>query len=377
MKFRTDNVHLKKAQTSGEYSKTTPIYQTSAFAFKDIDDMEQYFNGDKSYLYTRMGNPNTDELGQAVAALEGAEAGVASSSGLSAILAGFLSVAKPGDHVIVAEDLYGGTFQLINDEIQGLGIRVTFMDMTNVKDVEAAITADTVMIYTESITNPLLRVEDLEGISALAKAHDLKLMVDNTFATPYLIRPLENGADLVVHSATKYIGGHSDVTAGVIVGGEALISEARKKIVTLGSNLGPFDSWLAVRGLKTLSLRMRAQCENAQKLSDALRQTQGIKKVYYPEHASDSGNGAVVTIDLEDGLDVNAFTRALDWVKVVPTLAGVETTVSYPEGTSHRALTPEMRTRLGVTPQMIRISVGIEDPDDIVGVFVNAVAAIR
>lgn len=377
MKFRTDNVHVNKAQTAGERSKTTPIYQTSAFTFKDIDDMEQYFSGDKSYLYSRMGNPNTDELGQAVAALEGAEAGVASSSGLSAILAGFLTVAKPGDHVIVAEDLYGGTFQLINEEIQGLGIRVTFMDMTDVKAVEAAITEQTVMIYTESITNPLLRVEDLQSVSALAKAHRLKLMVDNTFATPYLIRPLENGADLVVHSATKYIGGHSDVTAGVIAGHASLISEARKKIVTLGSNLGPFDSWLAVRGLKTLSLRMRAQCDNAQNLSQVLKDTAGIERVYYPEQASNGGNGAVVTIVLEDGIDVNAFTRALDWVKVVPTLAGVETTVSYPEGTSHRALTPEMRKRLGVTPQMIRISVGIEDPEDIAEVFVQALAAVR
>ncbi|AOM84121.1 trans-sulfuration enzyme family protein [Salisediminibacterium beveridgei] len=377
MKFNTKNVHMKSHQLKTDKSKATPIYQTSAFAFTDLDDMETYFNGEKNYLYTRMGNPNTDELGQAVADMENAEAGVASASGLSAILAGFLAVAKPGDHVIVAEDLYGGTFQLIDEEIRGLGIAIDFIDMTNLKAVEDAVTEKTVLIYTESITNPLLRVEDLKALVTLSEKHDLKLMVDNTFATPYLIRPLEEGADLVVHSATKYIGGHSDVTAGVLCGGSELVQQARKKITTLGSNLGPFDGWLAVRGLKTLSLRMRAQCDNAQMLADALALTPGVKRVFYPQGASDAGNGAIVTIDLEDDIDLNALTRGLSWIKVVPTLAGVETTVSYPKGTSHRALTETMRQKLGVTAQMIRISVGIEDGTDIIEAFSEAVKQAR
>lgn len=377
MKFNTKNVHMKSHQLKTDKSKATPIYQTSAFAFTDLDDMEQYFNGEKNYLYTRMGNPNTDELGQAVADMENAEAGVASASGLSAILAGFLAVAKPGDHVIVAEDLYGGTFQLIDEEIRGLGIAIDFIDMTNLNAVKEAINGKTVLIYTESITNPLLRVENLKALESLAEKHKLKLMVDNTFATPYLIRPLEMGADLVVHSATKYIGGHSDVTAGVLCGDSELVQKAKKKITTLGSNLGPFDGWLAVRGLKTLSLRMRAQCDNAQMLADALALAPGVKQVFYPQGASDSGNGAIVTIDLEGDVDLNAFTRGLSWIKVVPTLAGVETTVSYPKGTSHRALTEEMRDKLGVTPTMIRISVGIEDGSDIVEAFTEALKQAR
>lgn len=377
MNFRTKNVHMKSHQLKTDKSKATPIYQTSAFAFTDLDDMEQYFNGKKNYLYTRMGNPNTDELGQAVADLESAEKGVASASGLSAILAGFLAVAKPGDHVIVAEDLYGGTYQLIDEEIRGLGIDISFMDMTDLQAVEEAISQKTVLLYTESITNPLLRVEDLQALTKLAQMHQLKLMVDNTFATPYLIRPLEEGADLVVHSATKYIGGHSDVTAGVLCGGSELIQKAKKKITTFGSNLGPFDGWLAVRGLKTLSLRMKAQCDNAQALADALALAPGVKRVFYPQGASTYGNGAIVTIDLNDDVDLNAFTRALSWIKVVPTLAGVETTVSYPTGTSHRALTEDMRKKLGVTPQMIRISVGIEDDRDIIEAFTKALEQAR
>ncbi|GEL09180.1 trans-sulfuration enzyme family protein [Salisediminibacterium halotolerans] len=372
MKFNTRNVHFAAQIQAEEKSKSTPIYQTSAFAFQDLEEMETYFSGDKSYLYTRMGHPNTDELGRGVAQLENAEAGAASASGLSAILAGVLTAASHGDRVVATEDIYGGTYQLFENELQEFGIKVEFIDFSDHEAVKKALSEQTALLYTESLTNPLLRTEDLEAVAKLAREADAKLMVDNTFATPYLLQPHDHGADLVVHSATKYIGGHSDVTAGVLTGNAEDIRKARAKISTLGSNLGPFDAWIASRGLKTLSLRMDKQCSNAARLAETLRAHPAVKRTFYPEYVSPRGNGAIVTIDLYDHIDLNLFSKALSWVKVIPTLAGVETTISYPKGTSHRALSQEVRDRLGVTDTMIRVSVGIEDADDIADVFTKA-----
>ncbi|SDZ50261.1 cystathionine gamma-synthase [Evansella caseinilytica] len=372
MQFETKNVHFPQKIETSETSKTKPIYQTSAFAFQDLDEMEGFYNGNKAYLYTRAGNPNTDDLGKGVADLEGAEMGVASSSGISAILAGVLAVAKAGDHIVATEDLYGGTYQLFAKELPELGIAVSFVDFTDQEKIEQVIHDKTVLLYSESITNPLLRVENIEVLVQLAKKHRLKTMIDNTFATPYFVRPHESGVDLVVHSATKYIGGHSDLSAGVLTGSGALIKKAKTKIVNLGSNLGPFDGWLACRGLKTLSLRMERQSANAEYLAKALANHEKIKKVYYPTNASERGNGAIVTIELAEHADVRQFFRQLRWIKVVPTLAGVETSVTHPVGTSHRPVPEETRQRLGVTYSMVRISVGIEAKDDIVQAFEEA-----
>lgn len=374
MKFETKNVHFQDKLEAGEMSKAKPIYQTSAFSFKDLDDMENFFQGKKSYLYTRVGNPNTDDLGKGVADLEGAEMGAASSSGISAILAAVLAVAKAGDHIVATEDLYGGTYQLMARELQDFGIDVSFVDFSSRGTVEAAIQDNTVLLYSESVTNPTLRVENLKQIVEIAKKHDLKTIIDNTFATPYLVRPHENGVDLVVHSATKYVGGHSDLSAGIVTGNKGLMKKVRGKIANLGSNLGPFDGWLGCRGLKTLSLRMERQCSNAQFLADSLAKHSNIKKVYYPEYVSERGNGAIVTIELEDHVDVHGFFRQLGWVKVVPTLAGVETSVTHPVGTSHRPVPEELRKKLGVTFAMVRISVGIEDKEDILAEFEKALS---
>ncbi|WP_184663104.1 trans-sulfuration enzyme family protein [Texcoconibacillus texcoconensis] len=375
--FQTKNVHFQEKVSADELSKTKPIYQTSAFAFDDLDDMESYFQGEKSYLYTRNGNPNTDDLGKGVADLEGAPAGVATSSGISSILAGVLSVAKSGDHVIATEDLYGGTYQLMANELPNFGIDVSFVNFADEHAVREAIKDETVLLYSESITNPLLRVEDLARVRKIAQEFGLKTMIDNTFATPYLIRPFDEGIDLVVHSATKYIGGHSDISAGVLVGLETLLKKARMKVTNLGSNLGPFDGWLGCRGLKTLSLRMQKQSANAEALADVLRNEAMVTKVYYPSAASTAGNGAIVTIDLGDGYDLHTFFRSLAWVKIVPTLAGVETSVTYPAGTSHRAMPKSTREKLGVTDQMVRISVGIEDERDVIDTFLKALQAAK
>ncbi|UOQ46353.1 aminotransferase class I/II-fold pyridoxal phosphate-dependent enzyme [Halobacillus salinarum] len=371
--FETQVVHNHIDQSMALNSKTTPIYQTTAFTFKDLDHLESYYNGEAAYLYTRERNPNTEELGQTIARLEKAEAGVATSSGMSAILSGILSVVKPGDHLIAAEDVYGGTYHLLSKELKDFGLEVSLVSFHDLEEVRKEIRPNTRLLYTESISNPFLRVEDIPGIVSLAKEHGLKTMVDNTFATPYLLTPIEQGIDLVVHSATKYIGGHSDVTAGVLVGRSALIQTAAKKVSTLGASLSPFEAWLAQRGTKTLALRMDKQSENAKKLANALKEEPHVKTVYYPEFVSERGNGAIVTIELQPNVQVEQWFKSLGWVKIAPTLAGVETTVSYPVKTSHRSLNEHQLETVGINEYVIRLSVGIEDSEDIIKQFKEAI----
>ncbi|MFS0862789.1 trans-sulfuration enzyme family protein [Fredinandcohnia sp. 179-A 10B2 NHS] len=371
--FETKIVHSAKKTTTPIRSKVTPIYQTSAFTFDSLEDLEGYYQGEGNYLYSRTGNPNPDELGQMVATIEGAPAGIATSSGISAILAAVISVVKSGDHIVAADDVYGGSFHLLKEELKNMGIETTFVSFTDFNLVERAIKSNTKLLYTETITNPLLRVENVEAVVDLAEKHDLYTVVDNTFATPYHCNPYKLGIDLVIHSATKYIGGHSDVTSGVIVGREELVEKARSKVVNLGANVSPFEAWLTVRGLKTLALRMKTQSNNARILAEALRENKDVKKVYYPFQEEQAGYGAMVSIELSNNVDVSRFFKSLSWIKLVPTLAGVETTVSHPLKTSHRALSSEARERLGITNELVRISVGIEHSDDIVAVFEKAI----
>jgi cystathionine beta-lyase/cystathionine gamma-synthase len=370
--FDTAAVHPSGHTTVKSVSKVNPIYQTSAFSFSDLDDLEDYFRGKNDYLYTRMSNPNQDDFARGVAQLEQAPAGVVTSSGMSAILVGILAVVQHGDHIVACEDLYGGTYQLLSDDLKSFGIETTFVSFKDLNEVEKNIHSNTKLLYSESVTNPLLRVEDISGLVALAKKHGITTMIDNTFATPYVLQPFIQGVDLVVHSATKYLNGHSDVTAGVVVGTEPLIAKAKSKMIHLGCNLSPFDSWLAYRGLKTLSVRMERHLSNAAELASQLKETKGIKKVYYPEFVSSKGNGAIITIELDDKSNVHTFFQSLDWVQIVPSLAGVETTVSYPLGTSHRSLPEEMSGKLGINQNVVRISVGIEDKTDICAVFKSA-----
>jgi cystathionine beta-lyase/cystathionine gamma-synthase len=375
--FNTKTVHFKSEQHRPDNSKVTPIYQTSAFSFKDLDDVEAFYNGEKDYLYSRVGNPNPDELAHVVSNLENAPAGVSAASGLAAILVGVLSVCQAGDHILASTDIYGGTYELFETELTSFGIELSFVDFKDLNAVEQAVRPNTKLVYTESITNPLLYVEDLAAIVAFSKQHNLKTMVDNTFATPYLITPYDQGVNLVVHSATKYLGGHSDITAGVVVGDSDLIQKARAKAIHLGPTLAPMEAWLTVRGVKTLALRMEKQVSNAEKLARALLKNPDVKTVYYPKNASPNGNGAIVSIDLNDTIDVKTFFQSLGFVKIIPTLAGVETTVSYPKTTSHRALSEEVQQSLGITTGLVRISVGIEDSDDIIQAFEHALANSR
>jgi cystathionine gamma-synthase len=375
--FATRTVHFDRINQENIQSKVTPIYQTTAFTFKDLEDLESFYNGERAYLYSRNGNPNTDELGRAIAQLEEAQDGVAVSSGLGAILVGVLAVAKSGDHIVAADDLYGGTIDLFQNELKYFGIEISFADFSDPSDIEAVIQKNTVLLYSESITNPLLRVENLQKLVELADKFSLKTMIDNTFATPYLVQPYTLGIDLVIHSATKYIGGHSDVTAGTVAGSSDLIEKVRRKAVLLGTTLSPFEAWLALRGVKTLDVRMERQVTNAQKVADFFRKHAHVATVYYPEFVSDKGNGAIVTVDFTGHIDINQFFKALSWVKIIPTLAGVETTVSYPKTTSHRALTEENRDQLGIREGLVRISIGLENADDIIEEFDQAITAAK
>jgi cystathionine beta-lyase/cystathionine gamma-synthase len=372
-RFETEVLHSVKKNKKPIKSKVTPIYQTTAFTFEDLDELEGFYHGEGNYLYSRVANPNTDELAEAVAALEGAPVGVATSSGLSAILAGVLAVVKNGDHIVAAEDLYGGSFHLLQGELSQFGIEVSFVSFSDASSIEAAVQPNTKLLYTESITNPLLRVQDLDEFVQIAKKHGLITLVDNTFATPYHCQPYTKGVDIVIHSATKYIGGHSDVTSGVVVGRKDLVEKAKAKVVNLGANVSPFEAWLTTRGLKTLALRMARQSSNAKALAEALRTNPLVEKVHYPFEHGENGYGAIVTIKLSKDLNVNEFFKNLSWVKIAPTLAGVETSVSHPVITSHRALPPEAREALGITFEVVRISVGIEHAEDIISVFEQAI----
>ncbi|WLR51067.1 aminotransferase class I/II-fold pyridoxal phosphate-dependent enzyme [Bacillus tianshenii] len=364
--FDTKTVHSGENVDVKSVSKTKPIYQTSVFAFENLDDLEGYFSGEKDYLYSRMGNPNVNDLAASVAKLENAPAGLAAASGMAAILSGLLAVVSNGDHIVAPTDLYGGTYQLLAEELKTFGIEVSFVSFANHENVKSAIQANTKLIYSESVTNPFLRVENIDGLISIAKAYNVKVMIDNTFATPYLSQPYEKGVDLVVHSATKYIGGHSDVTAGVLVGDEELVQKAKQKVSNLGANLSPFEAWLGCRGLKTLSVRMERHVKNAQKLADRLRKNHLVSKVFYPEFVSEKGNGAIVTVDMTEKCNVEAFFENLTWIKIVPSLAGCETSISYPLGTSHRSLPEDLQKELGITKGLIRISVGLEDSADII-----------
>ncbi|MBC6611582.1 PLP-dependent transferase [Hymenobacter sp. BT507] len=362
------------------HPKITPIYQTSVFKFEDLNELELYFGEPGSrYLYSRNGNPNSDELAEAINKLEAGAGAVATGSGMGAIFAAMLCYCQAGDHVLCAQDIYGGSSSLLNQELSRLGISVTyvpFADLTG--DLQPYLQPRTKLLLCETISNPLLRVVDVQAAAAACHAHGLKLVVDNTFATPVLTQVLALGADLAVHSVTKYLAGHSDVTAGAVVARTAEDAARLKQIgVTFGLTLSPMESWLAVRGLKTLRLRVEAHSRNAAQIADMLTQQPSVRAVYYPglpthpQHqlAATQGHGlfgGMLSFLLADEDEVvNRVMQRSQRFPFAPSLAGVDSSLSYPAGTSHRALTPEQRTELGITTGLVRLSVGIEPVDEL------------
>lgn len=371
--------------------KVTPIYQTSVFNFEDLNELELYFEQPgQSYMYTRYGNPNTDELAQEINKLEQGAGAVITSSGMSAILAALFVFCKSGDHILCAEEIYGGSSALLKQELSRMGIEVSFVPTADTYTLQDYVQPNTRVMLAETISNPLVQVLDVSRLVQEAKSQGIKLIVDNTFASPIITKPLELGADVVIHSVTKYLSGHSDVTAGVVICKEETnVQRALKVMLTYGLNLSPFESWLAARGLKTLRIRMKQHCANALTIAEYLQQHPKVEKVWYPglknhaqhELAAAQGKnmfGGMLSFQLKDDGEeaVNKFMRALKEIPFAPSLAGVSTSISHPLRTSHRSLSNEQQQKIGITIGVIRLSVGIEEPEELVAELGSALDSI-
>jgi cystathionine beta-lyase/cystathionine gamma-synthase len=346
-----------------------PIVQTSVYVYKDLEDYDAVASLEApGHIYGRNSNENVGMLESAVATLEGAEAGVGAGSGMAAMLLGILALApKPGP-VVVPQDSYGTTLSLLRHDLAPFGYEARVVDLSDPSAVVSA-SAGAALIVAETISNPLCRLADLPSLAEAARRERLPLLVDNTFATPVLCRPLEQGATAVAHSVTKFIGGHSDLLAGVLVGGDEVMAKARARAIRLGTTLGAFEAWLALRGLRTLPLRMARQAANAAVLAAALERSPAVERVHYP------GIGAMLAFDISGGHQgVQRFLDRLQMVLFAASLGGVETTVSPSALTSHRSLSPQERARIGISVGTVRVSVGIEDPDDIVADFEQALS---
>lgn len=370
--------------------ETQPIYQTSVFTFSDIDDVLEYYEDRPSgrYLYSRNGNPNVTTLETSLSQLEEAEAACFAASGMGVISAAIMAVCKAGDRVLISQDIYGGTLVFLRNVLAQYNVQVALTDFTDIRAVRQELATRTALLIAESLTNPLLRVPDIGALAALAHEHGALLLVDNTFATPLAIRPLSLGADLVAHSATKYLGGHSDVGGGGVCGKAELIDRVRAVIAAVGANLAPFDAWLIARGMKTLPLRFAKACDNATSLAAFFAVQPAVQAVWHPsrpdhpEHARalailNGYYGAIVTIRLADDFEVvNRFMRALPSIPFAPSLAGVTTTLSHPWTTSHRGFSETERRAFGISVGLVRISIGIEHSLDLQQEFQTALASL-
>ncbi len=363
------------------------ISPAAVHVYTDLDDYDAVARGDRAgHYYGRNSNSNRAMLEQAIADLEGAEAGVATASGMAALHVAILALAPKPVTIVATRELYGGTLALLRQDFEPAGYEPNFIDMTDLEAVRRALDGAG-LVLVETITNPLCRVPDVEVIATLARDRGVPVLVDNTFATPILFRPLELGATAVMHSATKYIGGHSDLVAGVVVGAAGVMAAARARSVRTGSTLGPFDAWLALRGLRTLDVRMRRHSDNGLALARALRTMNGVARVHHPlldgspshevaRRLLPDGAGGMLAFDLAGGREaVQGMLSRFQMVRFAASLGGLETTVSYPEITSHRGLTAAERAELGVGPGTVRVSVGIEAAEDIVADFDQALSA--
>ena len=371
----------------GARSPLAPDLSTAAVhVFTDLEDYDAVARGDRpGYYYGRNSNSNREMLERAVADLEGAEAGVATASGMAALHGAILALAPKPTKIVATRELYGGTSALLRQDLEPASYEVQFVDLTDLDAVRRAVQGAG-LVVAETITNPLCGVPDLEAIAGLARERGALFLVDNTFATPLLVRPLELGASMVMHSATKYLGGHSDLVAGVIVGDAKTMDVARARSSRTGTPLGPFDAWLALRGLRTLDVRMRRHSENSIALARAMQSMPGVARVHHPllegsasfrvaRRLLPQGSGGMMAFDLEGGrTEVQRMIERLKLTAFAASLGGVETTISYPELTSHRGLSPRERAELGVGPGTVRVSVGIEDASDIVSDFAQALA---
>jgi len=336
-----------------------PIYQTSVFDFPTVDASEGPLALRGDYVYGRYGLPNARSLELTLAALEGTEDALATSSGMSAVAAAALALARAGDRVLYQADAYGGTAALFRHDLPRMGVTAVAVDGYDLGAVARELDAEARALFVETLSNPLLREVDIPGLARLCRERGAALVVDNTFATPVLRRPVESGATLVLHSATKFLGGHHDLLAGVLCGPRDLVAEARGVARRLGMTAAPFDAWLASRGIRTLAVRVDRAQENARDLAARLRRHPRVAAVHHP------GWGAMLSFDLGDEPAARRVVAALRLVTLTPSLGGTGTTVSHAASSSHRNLAPEERERLGIGPGLLRLSVGVDAVRDV------------
>lgn len=391
--FNTLAIHGVGEKRKPANALNSPIFITSTFTFENLDHAERTFSFEcDDYVYTRGNNPNLRELERKMALLEGGVDSVAFATGMAAISSVLFSLLKPGDKIIAHQVLYGSSYNVIKKLLPAYGIKSEFVDLTAVDKLEEYLgdeSDELRVIYFETPANPSLELIDIEAIVELARDRDIKIVVDNTFATPYLQRPLESGADVVVHSATKYLSGHGDVLGGVAVAKEEDYIQSLKfeYMTEFGGVLSPFNAWLILRGLKTLGIRMEKHQENAMKVAEYLAAHDKVRQVYYPGLPGNEyhelarrqmkGPGAMLSFELKAGLEeARIFVNRLEMIKLAVSLGDTETLIEYPFYMTHRDYTEEDLRKLGLSSKLLRISVGLEDADDIIADLGQALAGI-
>jgi O-succinylhomoserine (thiol)-lyase len=370
MDIRTQSVHTGVYKDKSYNSVITPIYPTSTFYFDELGK-------NKGYDYTRSGNPTRAALEENIAMLEGGTGCSVTATGMAAVTAVLFHL-RPGDHIVTGDDIYGGTYRLFDAVLSPMGYEFSFVNMRDLAAVKAAVKPNTKMVWIETPSNPLLNIVDIAAITAIGHSAGAISVVDNTFLSPYFQKPLELGADIVIHSTTKYINGHSDVVGGAIIYGRKDLEERGRYLVNaLGVSQSPYDAWLVLRGVKTLSYRMEAHQANAQKLAEFLEAHAYVKKVYYPGLASHpqqelirkqmKGNGGMLSFEVESSkVDINTFFKRLKFFALAESLGGVESLIEHPWLMSHASMGEKGLKASGITQETIRVSVGIEGADDLI-----------
>lgn len=374
MRKKTKFIHGGISRDPYTGAVSTPIYQVSTYKQDGV--------GNFKYEYSRTGNPTRESLEKLIADIEGGKRGFAFGSGMAAITA-VIQLFSAGDHIIATDDVYGGTFRVMTKVLNRFNLEVTFVDTSDLDTVKNAVKPNTKAIYVETPTNPLLKITDIQAVSEIAKENNLKLIVDNTFSTPYWQNPLELGADIVLHSATKYLGGHSDVVAGLVVVNDDKLAEDVHFIQnSTGGILGPQDSWLLIRGIKTLGVRMEEIEENTKKVVNFLQDNKHVQKVYYPGLANHPGHdihskqadgfGGMISFTVESEAKALDVLKKVKYFILAESLGAVESLISIPALMTHASIPKERRHELGIEDGLIRISVGIEDIEDLLEDLENA-----